>query len=398
MSEQWRQAFERLRTQMDAEALSTPALRVVMAQTIPGGNSPVDLIRRAAEAIGANPMLSIYPPTQWRVTFDDGEGGDLFRPPRRRRAQMWSRWTIMRRGEEFEDPIGADPGELLTWTIAFCVDGDNGADPTAFWGLAAAAGHLLRNSPGQVFLGLRGPSETHLETDVYRFLGQRTEKGGWAAFWATYMFNLAHADTGGEVPLSDVFSRREGMPFEYCAAIDMHPARASSIAIRALSYFEKLGAKVLGQAGPGTGGMRIDFYCPSGPARMMIARESGANDASRRAESKGNGQVDGVSPPKGDAPEPPLAEEGKHLQWVDAADGYVTASHAITTTKGCDLSLSALSKTCRPDGPVRYMRRGQRLKVQINDFNRYVDTLNSNPDDLLEQFEQAKADIRNRGK
>ena len=72
-------------------------------------------------------------------------------------------------------------------------------------------------------------------------------------------------------------------------------------------------------------------------------------------------------------------DASKKQPWVDDAPAYLPLSEA---RKLIDerLSLPTLSKLCRPDGPVRYMRRGRRCKVHLGDFRRHMQSQQSDPE------------------
>ena len=64
---------------------------------------------------------------------------------------------------------------------------------------------------------------------------------------------------------------------------------------------------------------------------------------------------------------------GKEQPWVDDAPDYIENSKAIVDFSRGKLSLSRLSKILKPDGPIRYMRKGQRCKVHIADFMKWCE-------------------------
>jgi hypothetical protein len=58
--------------------------------------------------------------------------------------------------------------------------------------------------------------------------------------------------------------------------------------------------------------------------------------------------------------------DSQELPWDDGAEAFIPNSDALKLTG--DLALTKLSKVLKPDGPIRYMRKGQRTKVHIQDF------------------------------
>ena len=71
--------------------------------------------------------------------------------------------------------------------------------------------------------------------------------------------------------------------------------------------------------------------------------------------------------------EPP--ESMKHT-WDDRDTEFISNSDAIVDYAS-SMTLSTLSKTLTPSGPIRYMRNGQRCKVHIGDFRAYVGGLSN---------------------
>ncbi len=64
----------------------------------------------------------------------------------------------------------------------------------------------------------------------------------------------------------------------------------------------------------------------------------------------------------------------KEQVWLDDTPEYIPNSEAIKLTDG-KLLLPRLSKILKPDGPIRYMRRGHRCKVHIGDFRGHIKSL-----------------------
>ena len=75
-------------------------------------------------------------------------------------------------------------------------------------------------------------------------------------------------------------------------------------------------------------------------------------------------------PPGGQPAENPQgAEESKQLVWSDDADGFIFLTEAIAMLPDEKATLhSAAGKRLKPDGSIRYMRKGRRTKVQVNDW------------------------------
>ena len=58
------------------------------------------------------------------------------------------------------------------------------------------------------------------------------------------------------------------------------------------------------------------------------------------------------------------------------------------------MKLPALSKLLTPDGPIRYMRKGQRCKMHVNDFLTYLKGHSTGvTDEDLEQMAQRFGEI-----
>jgi len=88
---------------------------------------------------------------------------------------------------------------------------------------------------------------------------------------------------------------------------------------------------------------------------------SGGDDVGRVAEMAGQ--------PQGGTQEQP---------WQDEAPGYLPLSQARKLIDD-RYTLGALSKLCKPDGAMRYMRKGQRCKVHLADFRAYMRGQQSDP-------------------
>ncbi len=93
----------------------------------------------------------------------------------------------------------------------------------------------------------------------------------------------------------------------------------------------------------------------------------------------------------------------KEVPWADDAPEYLPLLEASKLTDG-RLSTQTLSKLCKPDGEVRYMRkygktgRSTRCKVHIGDFRQYMRGRQSDPEyvKLVATFiaNEGKGDIR----
>jgi hypothetical protein len=95
--------------------------------------------------------------------------------------------------------------------------------------------------------------------------------------------------------------------------------------------------------------------------------------------------------------------ESKEQPWDEDDLDYMSNSEAITTFTNSKMPLSTLSKLLTPDGPIRYMRKGQRAKVHIGDFREYAkehyipDALaNEIADEVLANREAQKEQMKRR--
>jgi len=68
------------------------------------------------------------------------------------------------------------------------------------------------------------------------------------------------------------------------------------------------------------------------------------------------------------------SDKNKEQPWRDDAPEYITNTEATKLTDG-KLSLSRLSKILTPEGQIRYMRKGQRCQVHLQDFRAYAKML-----------------------
>ena len=75
----------------------------------------------------------------------------------------------------------------------------------------------------------------------------------------------------------------------------------------------------------------------------------------------------------------PLIRERRLQAWDDDAAEYLPLSAARKLIDD-RLSLQTLGRLCKPDGEIRYMRKGQRCKVHVADFRRYMQSQQGNPE------------------
>ena len=76
------------------------------------------------------------------------------------------------------------------------------------------------------------------------------------------------------------------------------------------------------------------------------------------------------------------AEVSKQLDWSDDEDGFVSLKQAIAMLPSEKApSLSPAGKRLKPDGSVRYMRKGRRTKVHVNDWMKYYNGMYHPPSD-----------------
>jgi hypothetical protein len=88
------------------------------------------------------------------------------------------------------------------------------------------------------------------------------------------------------------------------------------------------------------------------------------------------------------------APGSKQVPWADDAEDYLPNSEAIKLSEKMDLP--KLSKILKPDGPIRYMKRGQRCKVNIADFRVYLRQMGTRVSDkvaeeMAEEFRKITA-------
>lgn len=72
-------------------------------------------------------------------------------------------------------------------------------------------------------------------------------------------------------------------------------------------------------------------------------------------------------------------DESKEQQWRDDAPEYLPLTE-IRKLIDDKLSLQTLGRLCRLDGEIRYMRKGQRCKVHVADFRRYMKGRQGDPE------------------
>jgi len=73
------------------------------------------------------------------------------------------------------------------------------------------------------------------------------------------------------------------------------------------------------------------------------------------------------------------ANATKEQPWDDDAPEYMFLSEARKLIDD-KLSLQTLGRLCKPDGEIRYMRKGQRCQVHVADFRRYMQSRQSDPE------------------
>jgi len=98
--------------------------------------------------------------------------------------------------------------------------------------------------------------------------------------------------------------------------------------------------------------------------------------------------------------------QGQLQPWNDKATEYMNNSEAVVTFTKSKLPLPKLSKILKPDGPIRYMRKGRRCKVHIGDFRKLSENivykryflsdkvLNEYVDEVMSCREAEKEEIR----
>jgi hypothetical protein len=95
--------------------------------------------------------------------------------------------------------------------------------------------------------------------------------------------------------------------------------------------------------------------------------------------------------------QPPAA--GKEQPWVKDDPDYMELSDAIPRLADGGISLKRLGSILKPDGPMRYMRRGRRCKVHIGDFRTWWKTKDkgdAEAERLLAEVDKRKAAERQR--
>lgn len=81
-----------------------------------------------------------------------------------------------------------------------------------------------------------------------------------------------------------------------------------------------------------------------------------------------------------------LAGQGKQQAWKNDADApeYIPNSEAIKLADD-RISISKLGKLLKPNGTMRYMRKGRRCKVHIEDFRKYIKTIKTLGPDMFSE-------------
>jgi predicted DNA-binding protein YlxM (UPF0122 family) len=91
----------------------------------------------------------------------------------------------------------------------------------------------------------------------------------------------------------------------------------------------------------------------------------------------------------------------KQVPWNENDPQFMFASEAIVTFTNSKLPVPTLSNMLKPDGPIRYMRKGHRCKVHICDFRQWAEqhypsdkTRGEIADDYIADVEARKTEIR----
>jgi hypothetical protein len=93
----------------------------------------------------------------------------------------------------------------------------------------------------------------------------------------------------------------------------------------------------------------------------------------------------------------PAQEEGKKQPWDDANLNYLSVSEAISQMADGGITLKALGKKLKPDGQMRYMRKGHRAKIHIGDFRQWWKNKNkkdANVERIMEVLAQRRENER----
>ena len=96
-------------------------------------------------------------------------------------------------------------------------------------------------------------------------------------------------------------------------------------------------------------------------------------------------------------PMPDTREDSANLPWDERDERFVTGTEAERMSDG-KMKPSAISKLCKPDGPVRYMRKkGVGLRLHVADFRQFLKNRHSGDrfdalDDYVDDIEQRKAE------
>lgn len=93
----------------------------------------------------------------------------------------------------------------------------------------------------------------------------------------------------------------------------------------------------------------------------------------------------------------------REVAWDDKNPDYMSLSEAIVKFTDNKLSLPTVSKRLKPNGPVRYMRKGRRCRVHVSDFRKDVKDLypqlafsSETADEILADYEAKKAAAKRR--
>jgi len=93
--------------------------------------------------------------------------------------------------------------------------------------------------------------------------------------------------------------------------------------------------------------------------------------------------------------ETPVAPGSVEMGWRDKAPGYIPSSEARKIPER-EIPASTLSSRLKPDGPIRYMRKGRRCKVHVEDLKSEYARAPSEAEigQFLDGHERRKAEVR----
>jgi len=99
-------------------------------------------------------------------------------------------------------------------------------------------------------------------------------------------------------------------------------------------------------------------------------------------------ELQGIAAMSAAVPAGRLGGDRKEQPWADDAPDYLPNSIAVKLAHkvagDTDLDVKKLGKLCLPDGAFRYMRNGQRTKVHVGDFMRWLkETTDGAPSDEI---------------